>query len=137
MDIVDNLADTDIVYIFGAWRMQDAIFARKVRQMGIPYILIPLGHISRWNIEHYLIKRIIQSVLYQKLLAKKAGCIITTSKLEDTYLKNSSGTRILSMLLTVCILKLQLILKQQTRFGNVVIRFSQVLHKKKKKRYIR
>lgn len=87
MDIVDNLADSDIVYIFGAWRMQDAIFARKVRQMGIPYILIPLGHISRWNIEHYLIKRIIQSVLYQKLLAKKAGCIITTSKLEDTYLK--------------------------------------------------
>ena len=55
MDIVDNLADSDIVYIFGAWRMQDAIFARKVRQMGIPYILIPLGHISRWNIEHYLI----------------------------------------------------------------------------------
>lgn len=84
---VDNLTDTDVLIIFGAWQIKNSLLARKAYKMGIPYLIIPLGHISKWNVEHYLLKRILQAKIYQYSMAKKAGALLTMTKQEDTYLK--------------------------------------------------
>lgn len=87
IEVVSKLENTDVLLIFGAWQIKDSRLARKALKMGIPYLIIPLGHISKWNIEHYLLKRILQTKIYQNTMIKKASAVLTLAKMENTYLK--------------------------------------------------
>ena len=90
LDITDNMADADTVFILGAWTMEGARLARKSRKMGIPYIVCPLGDLSERNCHTPHIKRSIQQVLYQKSMYQQAALVIATTPMEETFLKQLS-----------------------------------------------
>lgn len=85
-DIAHSLVDTDIVMILGAWTMKGARIASKARQMGIPYIVCPLGDISERNRKNPHIKRCLQTAIYQKAAIRQADLLIATTPMEKAYL---------------------------------------------------
>ena len=86
LDITTSMVDADIVLILGAWTMQGARLARQSRKMGIPYIVCPLGDISKRNCKNPYIKRSLQSMIYQRAMYQKADLIIATTPMERDYL---------------------------------------------------
>ena len=87
LDITQDMVDADIVLILGAWTMRGAQVARKSRQMGIPYIVCPLGDISERNRKNPQLKRSLQSLVYQKKMYREANLLIATTPMEKTYLE--------------------------------------------------
>lgn len=85
-DVTQQLADADIVLILGAWTMQGARLAKQSRQMGIPYIVCPLGDISERNCKNPHLKRSLQTFAYQKSMYQHAQLVIATTPLEQAYL---------------------------------------------------
>ena len=85
-DICQNLADADIVLIFGAWTRKGAQLASKSRKMGIPYIVCPLGDISERNRQNPHLKRLMQTLMYQKSMYKHANLLVASTPMERNYL---------------------------------------------------
>ena len=85
-DICQNLADADIVLIFGAWTRKGAQLASKSRKMGIPYIVCPLGDISERNRQNPHLKRMMQTLMYQKSMYKHANLLVASTPMERNYL---------------------------------------------------
>ncbi len=83
----DSMADSDVVAILGCWNKKSSSIASKARRMGIPYFLIPLGDLSRWNMHKPFWKRKLQKHLYQKSLAKHASGIIALSPMEKQFIE--------------------------------------------------
>ncbi len=87
LDITQNLADADIVMILGAWTRQGAQLARISRKMGIPYIVCPLGDISERNRQNPHLKRMLQTLMYQKTMYKHANLLVASTPMERNYLE--------------------------------------------------
>ena len=85
-DICPSLADADIVLIFGAWTRKGAQLASKSRKMGIPYIVCPLGDISERNRRNPHLKRMLQTILYQKRMYRHANLLVASTPMERNYL---------------------------------------------------
>lgn len=85
-DISDSLADSDIVFIIGAWNPKGARLARKSCKMGIPYIVCPLGDLSERNRKTSWLKRTIQSAAYQRRMYRHANLILATTPMEKDNL---------------------------------------------------
>ena len=85
-DICQVLADADIVLIFGAWTRKGAQLASKSRKMGIPYIVCPLGDISERNRQNPHLKRMMQTLMYQKSMYKHANLLVASTPMERNYL---------------------------------------------------
>lgn len=97
LDITQQMADADIVLIVGAWTMKGAQVARQARNMGIPYIVCPLGDVSERNRKNPQMKRSLQTFLYQKKMYRKANLLIATTPMERTYLEHLAWNKNISL----------------------------------------
>ena len=98
LDIITSMVDADLVFIIGAWTMKGAQIAKKATNMGIPYIVCPLGDISERNCGNPLMKRKLQTSLYQKDVYKKAMLVIATTPLERDYLLKKGWNKSVQLL---------------------------------------
>ena len=92
-DQTDQLADADIVLILGAWSMKAARLAKKSRQMGIPYLMVPLGDLSPRNRQTPGLRRSMQTLFYQKKMLRQAQLVIATTPMERTQLQALKWTQ--------------------------------------------
>ncbi|MCH3993570.1 MAG: glycosyl transferase family 1 [Prevotella sp.] len=83
----DQLSEADLVHILGVWDHKASRLARKAREMGIPYVISPLGGLSSWNLYHPHLKRRFQRSCYQKAMVRKADAVIVTTPLEMQFLR--------------------------------------------------
>nr|MBP7471666.1 glycosyl transferase family 1 [Prevotella sp.] len=80
-----SLDDADLVHIIACWDKKAAQLSEKAHEMGIPYIVTPLGGISKWNMYKPRTKRPLQCAMYQKKLIKQADAVMSTTDLETNY----------------------------------------------------
>lgn len=85
-DITNTLADSDIVFIIGAWSAKGAHLAKLSCKMGIPYIVCPLGDHSERTLKTSWLKRTIQSIAYERRMYRKASLVLATTPMEKNYL---------------------------------------------------
>src|SRR5574344_916204 len=81
-----SLVDADVLHIISCWDKQAGKLALKARKMGIPYIVTPLGGISKWNLQKPFIKRSLQQFIYLRRMIAQAHAIIATTHQEYIFL---------------------------------------------------
>lgn len=87
IDIAADMKDADVIIILGCWNYKASRIVRQAHRMDIPYILIPLGDISRWNMKQPFWKRKIQKLFYQRHIVRKASLITAQTPLEQGFLE--------------------------------------------------
>jgi len=98
LDITNNLVDADIVLILGAWTRKGARIAKKSRKMDIPYIVCPLGDLSERNRRNPLLKRNLQTIMYQKAMYKHADLVIATTPMERDRLEKMGWNKHIALI---------------------------------------
>lgn len=91
MDITEKLSEADVAIIFGVFSWSSARFARRCRRMGIPYVVSPWGQMSRWNVEHHLLRSALRYASYQRSVNRNAFAMIATTPMEQKYLKSKKS----------------------------------------------
>ncbi len=85
-DVVEKLEDADVLIIIGCWNHHSSSLAGDAKNMGIPFVVVPWGDVSRWNLKKPFLKRKIQKHFYQKRIFKNASGVIATTPMEKEYL---------------------------------------------------
>jgi len=88
LDDSEAISEADVLHILGCWDAKAAKLAKKAKKMGIPYVVSPLGGLSKWNMSKPRTKRALQRMRYQKGMIKNAEAILTTTPMEMEYLIN-------------------------------------------------
>lgn len=86
LHLVDNPYHADVALLLGAWDIKLFSLARKARQMGMPYVIVPLGDLSPWTRKHPMSRWWIKKGLYQKSLTRNAACLVATTPMEKVQL---------------------------------------------------
>lgn len=81
-----SLSDCDLLHIIACWDKKASKIANKAKTMGIPYVVTPLGGISRWNMRKPYIQRLFQRAFYQMSIIKNAKAVIAMTSMEMNYL---------------------------------------------------
>ncbi len=96
-DMASDLSDADMLLVFGIWDYSASRLARKALRMGIPYIAVPLGDLSAWNLRTPLASRAMQTVLFANRLVRHAQGLIATNHAEKKRLDEIKWNRHVSL----------------------------------------
>lgn len=78
----DNLYQSDVALLLGGWDYKLSRVARKAKRIGVPYVIVPLGDLSPWNLKHPLSRWWLKKGCYQKTLTREAACLVATTPME-------------------------------------------------------
>ena len=78
----------DIIHAQNLWNPLYHKVAKIARRHNIPYIMTPRGCLEPWCLKHKALKKKLALFLYQKNDLQKATCILATSKMEATNIRN-------------------------------------------------
>lgn len=92
-DVVSDLCDADILLVFGVWSHSASRLAHKALRMGIPYIVVPLGDLSAWNLRTPLAARAMQTLLFANRFVRRAQGLVATNHAEKVRLDDIRWNR--------------------------------------------
>ena len=86
LEKANNLYQADVALLLGGWDYKLSRTAHKAKRIGVPYVIVPLGDLSPWNLKHPLSRWWLKKGCYQKTLVRDAACLIATTPMEKEQL---------------------------------------------------
>lgn len=66
LEKANNLYQADVALLLGGWDYKLSRTAHKAKRIGVPYVIVPLGDLSPWNLKHPSSRWWLKKGCYQK-----------------------------------------------------------------------